>query len=168
MAVFDRSTTKNTRGLSVEFGKQASKCLEEALIWIDANQLGRRNLTDEERAYVIGRLYESMKRRGKRTDLHQKQTTSQEGEHIVKNGAEHGLNLSPCSVTNFTKGDHATARNIAHIAKVGQATVRRAADFATALEKVEAISPETKKAILEGRVNGALTVLPKAFQPFFL
>jgi len=36
--------------------------LDEALEWIDLNQLGRRNLTDEERTIVIGRMYNRAKK----------------------------------------------------------------------------------------------------------
>jgi len=37
--------------------------------WIIKNQLGRRNLTEQEASYYRGKLYESMKRQGARTDL---------------------------------------------------------------------------------------------------
>jgi len=33
------------------------------------NQLGRRNLTEQEASYYRGKLYESRKRQGERTDL---------------------------------------------------------------------------------------------------
>ena len=36
-------------------------CREEAIAWICKNQLGRRNLSDESRRYLIGRQYESEK-----------------------------------------------------------------------------------------------------------
>ena len=37
--------------------------------WIIKNQLGRRNLTEQEASYYRGKLYESRKRQGVRTDL---------------------------------------------------------------------------------------------------
>jgi len=37
--------------------------------WIIKNQLGRRNLTEQEASYYRGKLYESRKRQGARTDL---------------------------------------------------------------------------------------------------
>jgi len=37
--------------------------------WIDANQLGRRNLTPDQRSIIRGRRYNRMKRQGARTDL---------------------------------------------------------------------------------------------------
>ena len=36
--------------------------IEEVLLWIDTNQLGRRNLTDEQRAYVIGQCMRDRRR----------------------------------------------------------------------------------------------------------
>lgn len=37
------------------------ECKEEVIAWICANQLGRRNLTEETRKYLIGMQYESEK-----------------------------------------------------------------------------------------------------------
>ena len=37
------------------------ECKEEVIAWICANQLGRRNLTEETRKYLIGIQYESEK-----------------------------------------------------------------------------------------------------------
>ena len=42
---------------------------EAAKEWIVTNQLGRRNLTPQEASYYRGKLYESKKRQGARTDL---------------------------------------------------------------------------------------------------
>ena len=36
-------------------------CREEAIAWICANQLGRRNLSEETRKYLIGKQYDSEK-----------------------------------------------------------------------------------------------------------
>lgn len=35
---------------------------EEAIVWICKNQLGRRNLTPEQRRYLVGKQYEAEKR----------------------------------------------------------------------------------------------------------
>ena len=43
--------------------------LDEVLEWVDFNQLRRRNLIDEQRSYVIGRLYERRKKQGERKDI---------------------------------------------------------------------------------------------------
>ena len=94
--------------------------------WIIKNQLGRRNLTEQEASYYRGKLYESMKRQGARTDL-----TSAQNEQ------------------KFT-----TAEVIAKEYGVGQATIRRDAEFSAAVDKVaQAIGEEAKRAILSGQAN---------------
>jgi len=94
--------------------------------WMIKNQLGRRNLTPQEASYYRGKLYESMKRQGARTDL-----TSAQNEQ------------------KFT-----TAEVIAKEYGVGQATIRRDAEFSAAVDKVaQEIGEEAKHAILTGRAN---------------
>jgi N6-adenosine-specific RNA methylase IME4 len=75
---------------------------DAALDWIDLNQLGRRNLTDDQRRYYMGRRYNRVKKQGARTDL----TSAQNEQKLT------------------------TAESIAADEGVGQATVRRAAKFA--------------------------------------
>ena len=43
--------------------------LEQIKLFIIENQLGRRNLTDEQRSYYIGKLYNENKKQGQRSDL---------------------------------------------------------------------------------------------------
>jgi N6-adenosine-specific RNA methylase IME4 len=124
--------------LKFQVVKRHFESLDEVLIWIDRNQLGRRNLTDEQRAVVIGRLYKTIKK---------------EPHRPTKEG--NGLNLSPFS------GSHATARAIAEQAGVGQATVRRAEKFADAVETLQEISPQAAERVLRGEVRDALTELPR-------
>lgn len=94
--------------------------------WMIKNQLGRRNLTPQEASYYRGKLYESMKRQGARTDI-----TSAQNEH------------------KFT-----TAEVIAKEYGIGQATIRRDAEFSAAVDKVaQEIGEEAKHAILTGRAN---------------
>ena len=57
----------------------------EAIVWICRNQLGRRNLTDEQKTYLIGKQYEAQKQTqafkgnqhtkvgGSQNDTHQKE-----------------------------------------------------------------------------------------------
>lgn len=98
--------------------------LDETFDWIDRNQLGRRNLTDEQRTLVIGRIYEREK---KNQVLNLKPFQSAQNEHSEKEGSA------------------ATAEKIASEFGVTQATVRRAAEFARAFESLENISPEAAK-----------------------
>jgi hypothetical protein len=125
-------------GLSFSIVEREFRDLDEVLVWVDRNQLGRRNLTDEQRAVVIGRLYKTIKK---------------EPHRPTKEG--NGLKLSPFS------GSHATARAIAEQVGVGQATVRRAEKFADAVETLQQVSPQAAERVLRGEVRDALTELPK-------
>jgi len=107
--------------------------LDDVLAWVDANQLARRNLTDEQRAVVLGRMYERQKKQGKRTDL----TSAQNEQKLT------------------------TAEKIASLAGVGQATVRRAAEFAKAVDEVKEVSPEAAEKILTGKVRDVIGELPR-------
>jgi hypothetical protein len=125
-------------GLSFQIVEREFRDLDEVLIWVDRNQLGRRNLTDEQRAVVIGRLYKTIKKEPHRPTKEEK---------VVK-------------LTTFS-GHAATARVIAEQVGVGQATVRRAEKFADAVETLQEISPQAAERVLRGEVRDALTELPK-------
>ena len=129
-------------GIPFEIKEKHFNDLDEVLEWVDFNQLGRRNLIDEQRSYVLGRLYERRKKQGERKD-------------IVKEGTELVLNLST------SLGSAATAKEIAKQAGVGQATIRRAADFTKAMDKIKEMSPKAVEIILSGKVKDALTTLPQ-------
>ncbi|MGB9886692.1 MAG: DNA methyltransferase [Moorellales bacterium] len=113
--------------------------LEEVLDWIDRNQIARRNLTDEQRAVVLGRMYERQKKAAHRPKLEEEKED----------------NLASFS------GHNATAKAIAATAGVNEKTVRRAAEFAKAVEHLEKVSPEAAKVVLEGKTRDAIMALPK-------
>src|SRR5690606_25603507 len=93
----------------------------EAREWIIRNQLGRRNLTPEQRAYLIGKQYEERKRQGERTDL----TSGHSDQKLT------------------------TAEVVGEENKVGEATVRRAAKFAQAVDTIAAnVGEEAREKIL--------------------
>ncbi len=112
--------------------------LDEVLEWVDFNQLGRRNLIDEQRSYVLGRLYERRKKRIGRPSKDEK-------------------------VENFSTfcGNASTAKEIALQARVNERTIRNAADFAKAVDKVKEIDPEVANKVLKGNIKDAKTELPK-------
>ena len=111
--------------------------LDEVLEWIDFNQLGRRNLIDEQRTYVLGRLYERRKKNAWRPV------------------GDKGEKFSP-----FT-GHHATAKEIAKQSGVNERTVRNAVKFAKAVDEIKEVSPVAADRILRGELTGAITRLPK-------
>lgn len=76
-------------------------CREEAISWICANQLGRRNLTQENRRYLIGMQYEAEKalvRNAKGNNQYQRIEPEEAPTHYKRNrtaeklAAEHKLN----------------------------------------------------------------------------
>lgn len=97
-------------------------CKEEVKEWIISNQLGRRNLTDSSRAYFIGRLYESRK---KRQGTNNQYVKSEKHQNDV-----------------FHK---TTAKAIATEQKTSQATVERSAQFSRAVDKIAQTCGEAVK-----------------------
>jgi 16S rRNA G966 N2-methylase RsmD len=107
-----------------------------AVQWVLRNQLARRNLTDEQRTIVIGRYYIMLKRAPHRP-------------------ADKGDNLSPLAESGKT------AEQVASVFGVDPRTVYRAAEFATAFEQLESVSPDAARRVESGEVKDAKTMLPK-------
>lgn len=105
----------------------------EAVVWICKNQLGRRNLTDAQKTYLIGRQYEA-----------QKMTVG--GDR--KSKAQNGL---------LIKGD--TAETIAKEHNIGRNTVKRAEKFVKGVDAAEKIECGVKDAILSGKSKVPKTVI---------
>ena len=94
--------------------------------WIIKNQLGRRNLTEQEASYYRGKLYESRKLR-------------QGGDR--KSKAQNVLLIN-------------TAEEIGKEYGVSHMTVKRDAEFSKVVDKVaEEVGEEAKRAILSGQAN---------------
>jgi hypothetical protein len=118
--------------------------LDKVLIWVDRNQLGRRNLTDWQRVVVIGRLYKTVKQN---PILNLKPFQKDNGDRVD--------NLSTLS------GSAATAKAIAEQVGVNEKTVRRAEKFTDAVEALQEVSPQAAERVLRSEVRDALTMLPK-------
>jgi len=125
--------------------------LDEVLEWVDFNQLGRRNLIDEQRAIILGRIYKRRKKQGERKDL-----------EIVKKGTELKVNFTLSSVKPFTKSNlNPTAQTVASMTGFSEKTIRNAADFTEAVDKIKETSPKATEIILSGKIKDALTELPR-------
>jgi phage N-6-adenine-methyltransferase len=96
---------------------------DEATNWIIDNQLGRRNITQEQRAYLIGKRYQGEKKQGARTDLTSEQNVPKLNT-AEKIGEQHG---------------------ISHMA------VKRNEKFADGVDKIAEVYPEMKQEILQGK-----------------
>lgn len=110
-------------------------------MWICKNQLGRRNLTDAQKTYLIGRQYEA-----------QKMTQGGDRKSKAQNGT-------------LIQGD--TAEVIAHEHKIGRNTVKRAAKFSKGVDAAEKIESGAREAILSGKSKvpkSVITELPEMEQ----
>jgi len=108
-----------------------------AVQWVLRNQLARRNLTDEQRTLLMGRLYNQVKL-----------------EPLQK------LSVSGVKFTPET-GSHATARHVGSMFGVSEKTVRNAAEFAEVVDALAEIEPEAATRVLAGQLPDAKTALPK-------
>lgn len=102
-----------------------------AFDWMYRNQLGRRNLTDEQRTYVLGKLYEARK-------------------HV--RGGDRGNQYTKAA--NPQIGDLAKKRTVDEIAaeqNVGANTVDRAGQYARGIDAIREDDPGLADSILEGK-----------------
>jgi len=111
----------------------------EAVVWICKNQLGRRNLTDAQKTYLIGRQYEAQK-----MTKGAPQGNSNAKKQLAQNGP-------------FVKGD--TAETIAKEHNIGRNTVKRAEKFVKGVDAAEKIECGVKDAILSGKSKVPKTVI---------
>ena len=81
---------------------------DRVLIWLSRNQLARRNISRDEFTYHLGKLYEAAKRQGERTDLTSGHFDQKLGE----------------------------ADRFADEYQVSEKTVRRAAEYARAVDRI--------------------------------
>jgi hypothetical protein len=104
---------------------------EDAIIWICKNQTGRRNITDEQKSYLLGKQYEA-------------------GKKIV--ARDNSGRFAPCRHNDAT-GTGRTSERIAAEMGVGKRTVERAGVFSKAVDALSEEAPEIKPMILSGQVN---------------
>ena len=90
--------------------------------WIDSNQLGRRNLTKDHFALLLGRRYNRQKK-------------------------PHGGRRKSSAHSDHLK----TAQRLAQEHGVSEATVRRAGEFAAAVDKLKNLDPSLERRIIDGQ-----------------
>ena len=105
----------------------------EAIIWICKNQLGRRNLTPEQKKYLIGKQYEAEKlNHGGDQKSNLKKSTGQNGQSIDKRW---------------------TRQRIADENGVNDSFVKRAEQFSKGVDAAEKAVPGTRQKVLTGEVK---------------
>lgn len=105
----------------------------EAIAWICKNQLGRRNLSDEQKAYLLGKRYSAEKQ-------------------IEKQRDENGR-FAPIGQNDHPEEKLKTSERIANEIGKSEKHVRRAEQYAQALDLADSVCPGIKKDILSGFLN---------------
>ena len=124
----------------------------DALAWICKNQLGRRNLTFQQKKYLIGKQFEAEK---------QRQGTNNQ---YVQAKSE------KCQLGTFQNSVD-TAERIAQENGIGRRSVFRAEEFAKAVDIADEIEPGIRSEILAGKIKTtekevqALTKAPPEERP---
>lgn len=111
-----------------------------AIAWICRNQLGRRNLTPENRKYLIGKQYEAEKA------SHGGDRWSDRDPEIVPISSYQNGNLR-------SEEPNRTCERIAQENNIGRTTVIRAEQFAQGVDTAEEAVPGARDEILSGRVK---------------
>ena len=110
----------------------------EAVAWICKNQLGRRNLTPEQKKYLIGKQYESEKAAhggsfGRSHDEKGRFTSSGQNVHL--------------------RSERKTSERIASENGVNEKYVRRAEDYAKGVDLADEVDPGIRQDILTGVIK---------------
>ena len=110
---------------------------EEALAWICKNQLGRRNLSPEQKRYLLGKQYESEKKaekifRGNQYTL------------AKKSGGSHG---------DTHHSGKKTCDRIAEENGISRASVLRASHYTRGIDIADNLSPGIKQKVFSGEVK---------------
>jgi len=115
---------------------------DEAISWICDNQLGRRNLTEEVKRYLVGKRYEAEKRIGARNASGNNQyTTANEDSPQIEGRAKEPYSKHGVSVA------------IGKQYRLSHATVERYGRYAQAVDKLAEVDPSIVPHILGGRVQ---------------
>jgi len=123
-------------GLSYQTTPVSLKTRDEAADWIDANQLGRRNLAPDQQSILRGRRYNRTKK------------------------AQGGDRKSKCQIDTLIDASAALAKQHG----VSPATIKRDGKFAAAVEKVKAIDPQIAAKITSGKAAPPRSAVIKAAQ----
>ncbi len=107
---------------------------EDVMSWICTNQLGRRNISEETRRYLIGKKYEAEKAVGIMNSLGTNQ-------HTIESDIERKPHTSK------------TARRIGREFHVSHSTVNKYAKYSRAIDKLNEDMPEVAEGIKDGKIK---------------
>lgn len=114
-------------------------CREAVIAWICANQLGRRNISEEVRKYLIGMQYQTEKIAASKRNARGVNQYTIEDHHDTQE-----VELTPSEIT------HRTATRIAEEHHISHGTVQKYANYSRALDEISKHEPKLTAKILSG------------------
>lgn len=116
---------------------------DEAIAWICTNQMGRRNITEETRRYLIGKRYDAEKRIGARNVTGRNQHSPEREE------------VSPTMLGKARNCEYkyGVAGVIGNEYQMSHTTVEKYGRYAQAVDRVAAVAPRIVPHILAGNVQ---------------
>lgn len=105
-----------------------------AFDWMYKHQLGRRNLTEQQRTYILGKMYEARK-------------------HTVGNHNERNEDGTFQCAQNGHIGANRVSDQIADEQGIGKETVKRAEKFSQGIDAIREQEPEVADSILKGELS---------------
>jgi hypothetical protein len=114
---------------------------EEAIAWVCANQLGRRNITDESRRYLIGKRYKMERIIGAHNAVGTNQYTRKE--------------VRPKMLTEplFDETSLRTSERLGREYRISHATIDKYGTYANAIDSLSRVAPELTPKILSGQIK---------------
>ncbi len=109
-----------------------------AIVWMCWNQLGRRNITDEQKTALIGEAYRAQK--------------------LTRGGDRRSEEFSKGQNGPLKEYDN-NAQRVADAFKVGEKTVKRAEHFVDGLDEAEKVSPGIRDSVLSGEVKAPKNII---------
>ena len=125
-------------------------CREEAIAWICAQQLGRRNITEETRKFLIGMQYEAEKKARSRSN------PVGNNQYLMKEGSQRKVDQSTDNEQtqkDMALSGHMTAQRIAEENHISWNTVNKYAAYSRAIEEIRRKVPEAVPLILSSRLK---------------
>jgi len=111
-----------------------------AMSWMANNQIGRRNITETQKSYLLGKLYSSEKKIHGGNRKSETVKSSHQNDDLKNDQTEKPIR-------------NKTASKIARDNNIGETTVCRAEQFSNAIDILSTIIPEIKNEILSGKVK---------------
>jgi len=123
-------------GIPFQIINKPFTCREEVISWICSNQLGRRNITDEIKKYLIGKKYEADKVIGVRN-------AKGINQHSSSNAISSALTVS----------HNKTAVRIGKENNVSHNTVYKYGAYSVAIDNLQRKNPELARCILDSKLK---------------